>query len=156
MRKNPFTKIEHVVAKKVYSNKATIHFNIKGQNYDASTGDLVSLDYVIDRKVFVGRMKKVSDYLVNGTTILSGDLTAKLPITLLKKNLKYMAGDSEIIINGEKKTIADFRTYDDNGGIQTEHDTITILGHTYQFVKIEPTHVYADEPSYLSIILRKI
>lgn len=156
MRKNPFTKIEQVVAKKVYSNNATIHFNLKGQNYDASTGALVTLDYVIDRKVYVGRMRKVSDYLVNGTTILSGDMTAKLPITLLKKNLKEMKGDPEIIINGVKKTIADFRFYDDNGGIQTERDTITVLGHTYQFVKIEPTHVYANEPSYLSIILRKI
>lgn len=156
MRKNHFQKIEQIVAKKVYTNIATIHFNIKGNRvYDANTGDLIDTDFIIDRVVYIGRMKRVSEFLVNGN-ILSGDMTAKLPVTLLKKNMKYMDGDPEIIIDGKKKTLADFRTLDENGGIQTEHDTITVLGNEYQFIRIEPTHVYANEPSYLSVILRKL
>ena len=127
MRKNHFQKIEQIVAKKVYTNIATIHFNIKGNRvYDANTGDLIDTDFIIDRVVYIGRMKRVSEFLVNGN-ILSGDMTAKLPVTLLKKNMKYMDGDPEIIIDGVKKTLADFRTFDENGGIQTEPVSYTHL-----------------------------
>ena len=156
MRRNPFQKIEEKVAKTVYTNTVVLHFNVKQKGYNSETGEFVDMNFVFSRPVVLGRIRKAREDLAAKNPILSSDLTAKLPISMLKSAIRPLPDDPVIKIDGENKFITDFRTYDEYGGLQIENDTLSYLLRESQFIQITPTHFYGNEPSFLEIVIRRI
>lgn len=156
MRRNPFQKIEEKVAKTVYTNTVVLHFNVKQKGYDKDTGEFIDMDCTFSRPIVLGRIKKAREDLAAKNPILSSDLTAKLPISMLKNAIRPLPDDPTVVIGGETKNITDFRSYDEYGGIQIESDTLSWLLREYKFIQIVPTHFYGNEPSFLEITIRRI
>lgn len=157
MKKNPFLKAEKAVIAKVYGNTATLNINVTRRTYDSATGAFSETTAVYPRTIHIGNPHEIADVIVDGKQYVKGDLNADAAFLEIADALIPMTGDPTAVIDGETKTIADFRSANRRtGGIDETKDTIVFDGTTYRIVRVTPKNIYAGTPSRLKLQLRAV
>ena len=157
MRKNPFLRAEKTVIKKVYNNAATLKFNVVFKSYDKDTGKFTDTTKVYPRVIHISNPHEIADIIVDKIQYVKGDLNADVAFKEISDVLVQMDGDPVVVIEGENKTISDFRSASSrNAGIDETKDTLVFDGTTYRIVKITPKNIYAGTPTKLKLLLRAV
>lgn len=157
MRKNPFLRAEKTVIKKVYNNAATLKFNVVQKSYDNETGKFTETAAIYSRTIHISNPREIADVIVDKIQYVKGDLNADVAFKEIADVLVPMDGDPVIVIEGQNKTISDFRSANNRtAGIEETKDTLVFDGTTYRIVKITPKNIYAGTPSKLKLQLRAV
>ena len=157
MRKNPFLKAEKAIILKVYNNAATLNLNVVRKTYNTDTGKFSETTAVYPRTIHIGNPHEIADIIVDKIQYVKGDLNVDVAFKEIADSIEPMDGDPVVVIEGENKTISDFRSANNrNGGIDETKDTLVFDGTTYRIVKIIPKNIYAGTPSRLKLQLRAV
>lgn len=139
MRKNPFTKMEEKVIRKLYGNTATLRIIKVKRIYDEATGELSDTPEAFDREIYISNPKKFADIFVDGENILKGDITVDVARETLVNAVGDLREDSLM-----------------HGKLSPEHDWLIWQGRVYTIRGVEPKNVYANVPGIYQLHLRQV
>lgn len=139
MRKNPFTKMEEKVIRKLYGNTATLRIMKTNRTYDESTGALTENPQGFDREIYISNPKKFADFFVDGENIMRGDITVDVARETLVNAVGDLREDSLM-----------------HGKIDPETDWLIWGGRVYVIRGVEPKNVYANVPGVYQLHLRQV
>jgi hypothetical protein len=139
MRKNPFTKMEEKVIRKLYGNTATLRIIKVKRIYDEATGGVSDTPEAFDREIYISNPKKFADVFVDGENILKGDITVDVARETLVNAVGDLREDSLM-----------------HGKLSPEHDWLIWQGRVYTIRGVEPKNVYANVPGIYQLHLRQV
>lgn len=139
MRKNPFTKMEEKVIRKLYGNTATLRIIKIERYYDESSGELEDKLESFDREIHISNPKKFADVFIDGENILKGDITVDVARATLFNAIGDLREDSLM-----------------HGKLSPEHDWLIWQGRVYTIRGVEPKNVYANVPGIYQLHLRQV